>query len=65
MRTRRSHRNQNRLWKALSGPATQAPPPSPILSDAEIDAAYPTMNKTSRNLLKRDMAKRRRMESTR
>lgn len=61
MRTRRSWRNQDRLWKLLGqdGEAKVAtPPPPPILTDAEIDAMW-HVSKSSRSLMKRDAARRR------
>jgi hypothetical protein len=59
MRTRRSWRNQDRLFKALFKPEEQPVAVAPIPTDAEIDAMF-WIPKTSRNLLKRDAAKRRR-----
>lgn len=59
MRTRRSWRNQNRLWRELGGP--EAPKPfelPPPLSDAEIDAMF-WIPKQSRRMMKLDAAKRR------
>lgn len=40
MKTRRSHKNQDRLYRYLSGPAPKRPakPARPPLTDAEIDA---------------------------
>ena len=61
MRTRRSPRNQEILWRALGsgdGPVPKLEP-SPYLSmtDEEIDYAYWSMSKTSRGQLKREAAK--------
>lgn len=59
MRTRRSPRNQERLFKALFKPAdspkveTHSPK-----TDAEIDAMW-WISKSSRSLMKRDAAKTR------
>lgn len=58
MRTRRSPRNQQRLWKALGGKVVKPEPVTTVRSDAEIDAMF-WLSKTSRNLLKRDAAKQR------
>lgn len=61
MRTRRSPRNQMILWRALGG--KPEPPPQPAAADLKTDAEIDRMfwlSKTSRNLLKKDMAKRRR-----
>lgn len=60
MRTRRSWRNQDRLFKALFKPEAKpvAAVPVPVPTDAEIDAMW-WVPKTSRNLLKRDAAKKR------
>lgn len=63
MRTRRSWRNQNRLFKELFAPATQPVAEVPVLTDAEIDAMY-WIPKTSRNLMKRDAAKCRQSRPT-
>jgi hypothetical protein len=63
VRTRRSWRNQNRLFKELFAPAPQPVADVPILTDAEIDAMY-WLPKTSRNLMKRDAAKRRQSRPT-
>lgn len=59
MRTRRSPRNQEILFRALFKPA-DAPKPEPQApkTDAEIDAMW-WIPKTSRNLLKRDAARAR------
>jgi hypothetical protein len=59
MRTRRSPRNLQRLWKALgSVPPPEPCTPSPILTDSEIDSMW-WLPKTSRSLLRRDAAKKR------
>ena len=58
MRTRRSPRNQERLWRELGGKTVKPEPLQVIRTDAEIDAMF-WISKTSRNLLKRDMAKLR------
>lgn len=59
MRTRRSWRNQDRLFRALFKPEERTVSTvAPIPTDAEIDAMY-WIPKTSRSLLKRDAAKRR------
>jgi hypothetical protein len=63
MRTRRSPRNQARLWRELgAAPVPPVAPTPPPRSDAEIDAMWwlPTR---SRTLLKRDAAKARMKES--
>jgi hypothetical protein len=64
MRTRRSPRNQERLWRELAGKIEQ---PKLVIAmiqtDAEIDAMF-WISKTSRNLLKRDAAKARRETDT-
>jgi hypothetical protein len=59
MRTRRSPRNQERLWRALGGskPKTRAQLTAP-LSDAEIDAIW-WIPKASRSLMKREARKRK------
>jgi hypothetical protein len=64
MRTRRSPKNQDRLWRAIGRElAKQAmgtrPVDAPPLTDDEIDAMW-WMSKTSRNLMKRDAAAARR-----
>lgn len=62
MRTRRSPRNQEILWRDLGRQGqtpTPKPAPAPIPTDAEIDAMW-WIGKRSRSLLKQDMAKRRR-----
>lgn len=63
MRTQRSVRNQNILCKELFKPpdkAVDAIRPAHLdMTDDEIDKAYPTMGKTSRNSLKREAAKER------
>lgn len=55
MKTRRSPRNQERLWREL-GRIEKPKPIVTIRTDAEIDAMF-WLCKTSRNLLKRDAAK--------
>jgi hypothetical protein len=57
MKTRRSWRNQDRLFKELFKPADQVVIAPTIRTDTEIDAMY-WIPKTSRNLMKRDNAKR-------
>ena len=58
MRTRRSPRNQERLWRELGGKVEQPKPIVTVRTDAEIDAMF-WVSKTSRNLMKRDAAKAR------
>lgn len=58
MRTRRSPRNQERLWKELGGKVEKPQPITVTRTDAEIDAMF-WLSKTSRNLLKRDNRKQR------
>lgn len=58
MRTRRSPRNQEILWRALGGKVEKPEPLKAIRTDAEIDAMF-WLSKTSRNLLKRDAVKKR------
>lgn len=58
MRTRRSWRNQDRLFKALFKPEEQPVATVPVPTDAEIEAMW-WISKTSRNLMKRAAAKRR------
>ena len=53
MRTRRSPRNQEILWRALGGKVEKPEPLKVTRTDAEIDAMF-WLSKTSRNLLKRD-----------
>lgn len=62
MRTRRSFRNQERLFKGLFKPTEQPLATAPILTDAEIDAMW-WVSKTSRNMMKRDAAKKIRSSS--
>ena len=56
MKTRRSWRNQNRLWKYLGGPA-----PPPIAHDAitaaEAALKIPTLNRRTRRMFERDLAR--------
>jgi hypothetical protein len=61
MRTRRSPRNQERLWRELGGKAEKPQPIISVRSDEEVDAMF-WLSKTSRNLLKRDAAKQRQKE---
>jgi hypothetical protein len=57
MRTRRSPRNQERLFTALfKAPDAPKPAPAPLKTAAEIDAMW-WIPKTSRSLMKRDAAK--------
>jgi hypothetical protein len=58
MHTRRSPRNQERLWRELGGKVKKPEPIAIVRTDAEIDAMF-WISKTSRNLLKRDAAKLR------
>jgi hypothetical protein len=58
MRTRRSVRNQNILFRELFKPKEQPKVQAPIRTDAEIDAMY-WISKSSRALMKRDAAKAR------
>jgi hypothetical protein len=61
MRTRRSPKNQERLWRELGREGQQAAEPTPeqkIPTDAEIDAMW-WIPKTSRSMMKRDAAKKR------
>lgn len=58
MRTRRSWRNQNRLWEALTPEIAPVKPLTVIRTNAEIDAMF-WVSKTSRMLMKRDAAKAR------
>lgn len=61
MRTRRSPRNQEILWRELGKqgmPAPVARPEPEILTDEEIDA-IPFLSKSSRSLMKRQMRHRR------
>jgi hypothetical protein len=62
MRTRRSPRNQERLWQELGGKAEKPKPIAVIRTDEEIDAMF-WLSKTSRNLLKRDAAKQRQLRN--
>ena len=72
MRTRRSPKNQDRLWRAigreLARKAMETTPVAPPLTDDEmtddtIDAMW-WMSKTSRNRMKRDAAARRRANAS-
>lgn len=58
MRTRRSWRNQDRLFRELFKPAPIKVEPVAPKSDGEIDAMW-WVSKQSRALLKRDAAKKR------
>lgn len=60
MRTRRSPRNQEILFRELFKSADQppVPAPTPILTDEEIDAMW-WIPRTSRSLMKRDAARAR------
>lgn len=53
MRTRRSWRNQDRLWRALGEKPAEPTPVTVERTDAEIDAMW-WIPKTSRGLMKRD-----------
>lgn len=57
MRTRRSPRQQEILWRALGGAPKPTPATAPIRTDVEIDVLAVT-EKTKR-LLKRDAARER------
>jgi hypothetical protein len=60
MRTRRSWRNQQRLWRELGGkaePGNAQPPPAPK-TDADIDAMW-WLSKRTRAMLKRDAQRQR------
>lgn len=59
MRTRRSWRNQERLWKALGGPAPPKPIPSPPKTREEIEAMW-WLSKRTRNALIRELEKKER-----
>lgn len=69
MRTRRSIRNQDILFKQLFQPVTEPMPPSrPIhldMTDEEIDKHYWDVNKRTRTLLKKEAAKERLREHVR
>lgn len=56
MRTRRSPRNQDRLFAYLFKPEPVKPIVSPHLemSDEEIDANYPNVRPRTRNMFKRE-----------
>ena len=58
MRTRRSWKNQNRLWKYLGGKAEQPKPLQIIRTDEEIDAMF-WIPKQSRRMMKWEAAKMR------
>jgi len=63
MRTRRSPRNQEQLWRELGGKVEKPPSVTTIRTDAEIDAMF-WISKTSRNLMKRDAEKRRKSDKS-
>ena len=68
MRTRRSPKNQDRLWRAIGRELAKKametrPVDAPPLTDDEIDAMW-WMSKTSRNRMKRDAAARRRANAS-
>jgi len=52
MRTRRSWRNQERLWKALGDEQIRPQSPSPLRTEAEIDAMF-WMRRDERERLKK------------
>lgn len=60
MKTRRSPKNQERLWKHLTPPTPEKPQAEmiPPKTDAEIDAMF-WIPKNSRTLMKADAAKQR------
>jgi hypothetical protein len=58
MRTRRSPRNQEILWRALGGKVEKPTTALIIRTDAQIDAMW-WISKRSRGLLKRDAMKKR------
>ena len=58
MRTRRSPRNQEILWRELGGQLAPKPAPLPPKTDAEIDA-IPFLSQRTRNILKREAASER------
>ena len=60
MRTRRSPKNQERLWQDL-GERKAVPQPLPVRTDAEIDAMW-WLSRRARSMLKADAAKRRARE---
>jgi hypothetical protein len=57
MRTRRSPRNQERLWRELGGKPEPKPEPSVLRTREEVEAMW-WIPKASRNLMLRDIAKR-------
>lgn len=62
MRTRRSVRNQDRLFRALfPRPVSPTPPTTVPMTDAEIDAMF-WLPKQSRRLLKHDAAQARKKD---
>ena len=54
MRTRRSWRNQERLWRALGGQPEAAPKTNPIES-LQTAISSPFCNKRTRSMLERDL----------
>lgn len=59
MRTRRSWRNQERLWKALGGPAPPKAPPAPAKTRADIEAMW-WVSKRTRAALIRELERKER-----
>jgi len=62
MKTRRSTRNQNILWRSLGGPrdvVNQVRPAHLDMTDAEIEKRYWHFPKASLNQLKREAAQER------
>lgn len=57
MRTRRSPRNQEILWRALGPPPE--PKLAPVQHTAEEIAALPGLSKTSRSLMLRDLQRQK------
>ncbi|MDP2322530.1 MAG: hypothetical protein Q8N51_00680 [Gammaproteobacteria bacterium] len=62
MRTRRSPRNQEILWRALGGP-TQPLVIVDVIAAAEHDLALPFLSSRTRRMLERDLAKAKRGSS--
>lgn len=64
MRTRRSHKNQGRIWRYMTPPTAPKPEPTVLLdylnlTDEEIDQKYTRLGKADRTRMKREAQRHR------